>query len=84
MDAALVAQYVVIALAVLVSAGFVAKRQFPNAVRRLRVALAVPMVREGKPEWLRRLGRRIAPPVQSGDASCGGCNSCGPSKPRQH
>ena len=84
MDAALVAQYTVIAVAVLASAVFVARRQFPGAVRRLRVALAVPMVREGKPEWLRRLGRRIAPPVQSGDASCGGCNSCGPTKPRQH
>ncbi len=84
MDAGLLLQYVVIALAVLVSVVFVARRQFPNAVRRLCVALAVPMVREGRPEWLRRLGRRIAPPVQSGDASCGGCNSCGPTKPRQH
>lgn len=84
MDAGLLVQYVVIALAVLVSAAFVAKRQFPGAVRRVRVALAVPMVREGKPQWLRRLGRRIAPPAQSGDAGCGGCNSCGPSKPRQH
>lgn len=84
MDAGLLAQYLVIAVAVLVSAWFVAKRQFPNAVRRLRVALAVPMVREGRPQWLRRMGRRIAPPAVAGDASCGGCNSCDPPAPKRH
>ncbi|MFC3552238.1 DUF6587 family protein [Lysobacter cavernae] len=84
MDAGLLAQYAVIALAVLVSAGFVAKRQFPGLVRRLRIAIALPMVREGRPPWLRRLGLRIAPPSRVIDAACGGCNSCGPSSPRQH
>jgi hypothetical protein len=80
MDASLLAQYVVIALAVLVSAGFVAKRQFPDSVRRLRIALAVPMVREGRPLWLRNLGRRIAPPGRVTEGACGGCNGCDPPK----
>ena len=48
MDAGLLAQYAIIAMAVLLSAWFVAKRQFPNAVRRMRIALAIPLVREGR------------------------------------
>lgn len=84
MDAGLLAQYVIIALAVLASAWFVAKRQFPNAVRRLRIATAVPLVREGRAPWLQRLGRWIAPPSSLNDGACGGCSSCGPSTPRRH
>lgn len=75
-DAALLVQYVVIALAVVLSAGFVAKRQFPGAVRRARLAMAVPLVREGRPAWMRRLGRRIAPPSKSLGGGCGGCDGC--------
>ncbi|RNF86463.1 DUF6587 family protein [Montanilutibacter psychrotolerans] len=79
MDAGLLAQYAVIALAVLASVAFVFKRQFPGATRRLRIACALPLLREGRADWLRRLGRRIAPPsLLSGDDGCGGCNSCGP------
>lgn len=75
-DASLLVQYVVIALAVLLSAWFVAKRQFPGAVRKARLALAVPLVREGRPGWMRRLGKRIAPRVVGGSSSCGGCDGC--------
>lgn len=77
MSAFLLLQYVVIALAVLVSVVVVAKKQFPNATRRLRIACALPLVREGKPGWLRALGRRIAPPARlTGAGACGGCDSC--------
>ena len=76
MDAGLLAQYLVIALAVVLSAWFVAKRQFPGAVRKARLAIAVPLVREGRPAWMRRLGKRIAPPVKSTGGSCGGCDGC--------
>lgn len=75
-DAGLLAQYIVIAVAVVVSAGFVLKRQFPGAVRKTRLAMVVPLVREGRPAWMRRLGRRIAPPVKSVGGSCGGCDGC--------
>lgn len=75
MSASLLLQYTVIGLAVLASAAFVAKRQFPNATRRLRIACALPFVREGRPAWLRAIGRRIAPPATLAGA-CGGCDSC--------
>ncbi|MGQ4659638.1 DUF6587 family protein [Lysobacter sp. F6437] len=78
MEAGLLLQYTVIALAVVFSAAYVARRQFPAAVRRLRVLVAVPMVREGKPRWMQRLGRAVAPPVRGADGSCGTCDGCGP------
>lgn len=77
MSASLLLQYFVIALAVLASAVFVAKRQFPNAMRRLRIALALPLVREGRPARLRAIGRWIAPPASmAGAGACGGCDNC--------
>lgn len=77
MDSGLLLQYLVIGAAVLASSGFVVKRQFPAATRRLCLALAIPMVREGRPDWVRALGRRIAPPTR-GASACGGCDGCGP------
>ena len=77
MHAGMLVQYVVIALAVLLSAGFVVQKQFPAGVRRLRIACAVPLVREGRAAWLRRFGRWLAPEPRSGDG-CGGCSSCKP------
>ena len=82
MDAGLVLQYLVIALAVLVSAGVVMKKQFPGATRRLRIAMALPLLREGRPGWLRGIGKAVAPVgmAQGGGASrsdaCGGCSNC--------
>ncbi len=78
MSAGLLAQYGVIALAVLLSVGFVAQKQFPAGVRRLRIACAVPLVREGRAAWLQRLGRWLAPTPRVGEGDCGGCNSCDP------
>ena len=79
MGAGLLAQYMVIAIAVLLSIGFVAKKQFPAGVRRLRIVCAVPLVREGRAAWLQRVGRWLAPTPLADAGSCGGCNSCGPS-----
>ena len=84
MDAGLLLQYVVIALAVLLSAGYVAKRQWPGPVRKLRIACALPLLREGRAPWLRALGRRVAPPVRDSAGGCGtGCDGCGPTPPRK-
>jgi hypothetical protein len=69
-------QYVVIALAVTVSAWVVLNKQFPHVARRLRVAVALPLVREGRPVWLRAFGKRIAPALKAGADACGGCDSC--------
>jgi hypothetical protein len=77
MQAGLLAQYVVVALAVLLSIGVVARKQFPEGVRRLRIACAVPLVREGRAAWLQRVGRWLAPvPRLGGGDGCGSCNGC--------
>jgi hypothetical protein len=78
-SASLLLQYLVIALAVLASAWVVARKQFPGGVRRLRIALAVPLVRDGRSGWLRRVGLAIAPTgLAGGGDGCGGCDNCGP------
>jgi hypothetical protein len=79
----LLLQYAVIALAVVLSAWVVAKKQFPGSVRKLRVAIALPLLREGKPAWLRSIGRRVSPAAQAGGSACGGCDNCGPSTPKR-
>ena len=76
MAAGLLLQYVLVALAVLASAAFIVRRQFPQAVRQARIACAVPMVREGRAAWLRRLGVWIAPRPRAGETACGGCDGC--------
>ncbi|KRG70974.1 DUF6587 family protein [Pseudoxanthomonas dokdonensis] len=82
MELSLALQYAVIVLAALASVLVVWKKQFPRSLRRLRSAIALRLLREQAPAWQRRLGRRIAPPAQSiGAAACGGCDSCGPSRP---
>lgn len=70
-------QYAVVALVVAASAWAVLSRQFPAATRRLRIALAMPLVRGRRAPWLQRIGRRIAPPAlpASGCGSCGSCKS---------
>ncbi len=78
MSTSLLLQYAVIALAVLLSTWVVAKKQFPAVVRKLRVALALPLLREGKPAWLRAIGKWLSPVAQAGDSACGGCDGCGP------
>jgi hypothetical protein len=79
MDAGLLLQYLAIALAVAASVVVVARNRFPASVRRLRIACAIPLVREGRVAWLQRLGRLVAPaPLAGGDDGCGACNSCKP------
>ncbi len=75
-------QYAVIALAVVASAWVVVAKQFPQAARRLRVAVAVVLLREARPRWLQAVGRVVAPAPQPGGSDCGGCNGCGPNPPR--
>jgi hypothetical protein len=81
MDAGLLLQYAVIAVAVVASLVFVVRRQFPAGVRRARIACAVPLVREGRAPWLRRIGLWIAPAPRGGAGGgdgCGGCDACKP------
>ena len=76
MSAGLLLQYAVVALAATASVLVVLHKRFPNTTRRLRVALALPLLRTGRPGWMRAIGRWLAPAPASGK-DCGGCDSCG-------
>ena len=84
MDKGLLLQYLIIGLAVLVSAWVVLKKQFPGVVRKLRGSLALWLVKPQRSPRLQAWGRRLAPPAASNAGACGSCNSCGPSEPKQH
>ncbi|QDI03202.1 MULTISPECIES: DUF6587 family protein [Xanthomonas translucens group] len=84
MSTSLLLQYLVIALAVLLSAWVVLKKQFPGTTRTLRTAVALRLLKPGRASWLQALGRRIAPAASGGTGACGGCDSCGPVPPRRH
>jgi hypothetical protein len=83
MDLPLWLQYLVVGAVVLVALWIFLKKQVPGALRGARLALAAPLVRDGRPAWLRALARRIAPPGSApGASACGGCDNCGP-EPKQ-
>lgn len=84
MTTGLLLQYVVVALIVLASAWVVLKKQFPGVVRKARGAIALGLVKPQRAAWLQALGRKVAPPASGGGGACGGCDSCGPSTPKQH
>lgn len=81
MDLPLWLQYLVIAVVVLVALWMFLRRQLPGVARRLRLAVAAPLARDGRPPWMRALARRVAPPARGGAAVCGGCNGCGDDGP---
>lgn len=85
METGLLWQYAIIAAAALISLAVVVRKRAPGLERRLRGALALWLVRDGRSAVLQRLGRAIAPPAAGQGGACGGCDSCGPAKtPRQH
>ena len=69
-------QYAVIAVMVVFSAIYVWRTRSPASWRRMRVALAIPLLREGRPVWMRSLGLWIAPASALASGECGGCDSC--------
>ena len=76
-------QYLVVGVIVAAALWIFARKQLPGPLRRARLALAAPLVRDGRPAWMRSLARRIAPPESgSGASACGGCDNCGP-EPKQ-
>ncbi|WP_428992198.1 DUF6587 family protein [Pseudoxanthomonas suwonensis] len=81
-------QYAIVAAVVLVALWIFVRKQLPGPLRKARIALATPLVRDGRPAWMRALARRIAPPSNGGTGSsaCGGCDNssqCGP-EPKKH
>ena len=81
MDTGLLIQYLIIAVAVLVSVWVVLKKQFPGTVRKLRGVLALALLKPGRAAWLQALGRRIAPPATGGGGACGSTAPGGPAPP---
>ena len=77
MSMSLLAQYTVIAMAVLLSAGYLVQKQWPRAVRAARIRCAVPLLRDRRALWLQSLGRAIAPAPRVAPGACGTCNDCG-------
>ena len=79
MDTGLLVQYLIIAVAVLVSAWVVLKKQFPGTVRTLRGAGAGPA--EAGPRGLGAgAGAEDRATGNGSGGACGGCDSCGPTK----
>ncbi len=76
MSVSLALQYGLIMLAGVASAVFLVQKQWPVAVRQLRIACAVPLLREGSSKLMQRLGRLIAPKPNAANTGCGSCNSC--------
>lgn len=70
-------QALVVGVLVVGAAAFVLHDLAPAWSRRLRVAIAVPLVRDGRPQWLKRVARWIAPPRPASNG-CGGCSGCEP------
>ena len=78
-DPGLVMQQAVVAVAVIAACVYVVRRQFPQALRRARMRMALAMLRPHRAVWLQRLGRRLAPEPATGpvSAACGQSDSCG-------
>ena len=76
MDVGMLLQYVLVVLIVAASVVVVMRKQFPKATRQLRIAMALPLLREGSPKVLKKIGRWIAPVPAGGGKDCGGCNGC--------
>ncbi len=77
MDMPLWLQYALVGVIVLLAVWIFLKKQLPGTVRSVRLALASPLVREGRPSWMRRLALWLAPPSQGPAGACGGCDGCG-------
>ena len=76
MGVGMLLQYALVVLIVAASIVVVMRKQFPGATRRLRIAMAVPMLRVHSPGILKKIGRWIAPEPAAGGKDCGSCNGC--------
>ena len=71
----LVLQYVIIAIAVVISAWVVLHKQFPSAAKRLRSRLATWLLRSNSSS-LHSMAKKIAPASLAKSKQCGGCDGC--------
>jgi hypothetical protein len=76
MHAVIAIQYVAVGIAVAASGVYVLNSRWPAGVRKMRIACAVPLVREARPRWVRKVGAWIAPRVRNAAACGDGCDGC--------
>jgi hypothetical protein len=81
MSAGLVAQYVIIALLVVISVLYTARRLAPRIGGRWQAAVAAELLRPGRAAFAQRVGRMLQPRGASGSCGggCGPCGGCGSS-----
>ena len=72
-------QVAVVAAIVGVSALSLLRALAPRASWQAQARLSYWLERPGRPAWLRRIGRRIAPAPRAAQDGCGTCGGCGPS-----
>ena len=83
MSTGLLAQYVVIGLAVLASALYAFRKLAPQLTNRWMAAASMRFARPGHAAWVRAVGRRLQPKQATGNCSdgCSTCGACGPKPP---
>ncbi|WP_199096195.1 DUF6587 family protein [Dyella sp. ASV21] len=83
MNTGLLAQYVIIGVAVLASVLITFRKLAPQLSNRWLAAAALHVDRPGRRAWLRALGRRLQPKAATGNCSdgCSTCGACGPKPP---
>ncbi len=83
MSTGLLAQYLVIGLAVLASVLIVLRKLAPQLTSRWLAAASIRCNRPGRAAWLRAFGRRLQPKQATGDCSdgCSTCGACGTKPP---
>ncbi len=84
MNAGMLVQYVVVMLAVLVSAVVAFRKLMPNLANRWRAALAIRVAHRHPSRLGQATARRLQPPratVHSCADGCATCNACGPRRP---
>ena len=69
-------QWLIVGVAVALSALFVFRKYAPKTVRRWRQQTAIALMRDGKQGWRRELGLKIAPDPIAASKSCDGCDGC--------
>jgi len=86
MSAGLLAQYAVIAVLVVISLFYTARKLAPTLIARRQAALAAQLLKPGRGVLAQRLGRAMQPRGATGDCGdgCGTCGTCGPTGDAGH
>lgn len=69
-------QWLIVVVAVVLSALFVFRKYAPATVRAWRQRMAIALMRDGNRGWRRSLGLKIAPDPVAASRACAGCDGC--------